>query len=92
MFTMNGGSGDASAIDPATGTVVATLALGGQPEEPACDGSGRMYVNLEDSSKIVTVDTRASRPRPLATRAGRGTHWHRARPGTRPAVLRLLQQ
>ena len=59
VFTMNGGSHDASAIDPATGTVVGTVALGGKPEEPACDGKGRMYVNLEDSSRIVTVDTRA---------------------------------
>jgi YVTN family beta-propeller protein len=59
VFTMNGGSDDATAIDPATGTVVGTVALGGRPEEPACDGKGRMYVNLEDSSRIVTVDTRA---------------------------------
>jgi YVTN family beta-propeller protein len=59
VFTMNGGSDDATAIDPATGTVVGTVALGGRPEEPACDGKGRMYVNLEDSSRIVTVDTQA---------------------------------
>ena len=58
VFAMNAGSHSASAIDPATGTVVATIALGGQPEEGACDGHGRMYVNLEDSSKVVTVDTR----------------------------------
>lgn len=59
VFTMNGGSQDATAIDPATGTVVGTVALGGKPEESACDGKGRMYVNLEDSSRVVTVDTRA---------------------------------
>ncbi|HEY6196634.1 MAG TPA: YncE family protein [Candidatus Eisenbacteria bacterium] len=59
VFVMNAGSRSASAIDPATGTVVGTIALGGQPEEPACDGAGRMYVNLEDSSQVVRVDTRA---------------------------------
>src|SRR5262249_2284318 len=35
--------------------------LGGRPEEPACDGRGRMYVNLEDTSRIAVVDTRALR-------------------------------
>jgi len=58
VFVMNGGSGTASAIDPKSGGVVGTVVLGGQPEEPACDGKGHMYVNLEDSSKVVSVDTR----------------------------------
>ena len=58
VFVMNGGSGSASAIDPKAGAVVGTVMLGGQPEEPACDGKGRMYVNLEDSSRVVMVDTR----------------------------------
>jgi YVTN family beta-propeller protein len=58
VFTMNGGSDDASAIDPATASVVGTVALGGRPEESACDGKGLMFVNLEDSSRIVIVDTR----------------------------------
>ena len=58
VFVMNGGSGSASAIDPATGTVVGTITLGGQPEEAACDGAGHMFVNLEDTSQVVSVDTR----------------------------------
>lgn len=59
VFTMDGGSDDATAIDAATGTVAGTIALGGRPEEAACDGKGRMYVNLEDSSRVVVVDTHA---------------------------------
>ena len=58
VFTMNAGSNDASAIDVASGTVVATIPLGGRPEVAVCDGKGRMYVNLEDSSQVVAVDTR----------------------------------
>ena len=58
VFTLNGGSNDATAIDAATGVVAGTVALGGRPELPACDGQGRMYVNLEDSSQVVVVDTR----------------------------------
>jgi DNA-binding beta-propeller fold protein YncE len=59
VFTLNGGSNDATAIDAASGKVVGTVALGGRPEVPACDGRGRMYVNLEDSSAVVAVDTRS---------------------------------
>lgn len=58
VFVMNAASKTASAIDPATGTVVGTVALDGQPEEAAFDGAGHMYVNLEDTSQIVRVDTR----------------------------------
>ena len=58
VFTLNGGSNDATAIDAATSAVAGTVALGGRPELPACDGHGRMYVNLEDSSQVVVVDTR----------------------------------
>jgi DNA-binding beta-propeller fold protein YncE len=59
IFTLNGRSGDATAIDVATGRVVGTIPLGGKPEVPACDGKGRMYVNIEDSSAVVVVDTKA---------------------------------
>lgn len=38
VFAFNGGSGDATAIDAATGTVAGTIALGGKPEAGAADG------------------------------------------------------
>ncbi len=49
VFTMNGGSGNATAIEAATGTVAGTVALNGRPEFAVSDGRGRVYVNLEDS-------------------------------------------
>jgi len=58
VFTMNGGSRDATAIDAAKGAVVGSVALGGRPEEAVPDGSGRLFVNIEDSSAVVVVDTR----------------------------------
>src|SRR5262249_23620917 len=48
VFTLNGRSANATAIDAAAGKVVGTIALGGKPEEPALDGKGNMFVNLED--------------------------------------------
>jgi YVTN family beta-propeller protein len=59
VFTFNGRSGDATAIDAATGAVVGTVALGGKPEFATADGAGRVYVNIEDKSELVELDSRA---------------------------------
>jgi DNA-binding beta-propeller fold protein YncE len=58
IFTMNGRSANATAIDAATGQVTGTVALGGKPEEPALDDRGNLYVNLEDKSSIVQIDAK----------------------------------
>jgi DNA-binding beta-propeller fold protein YncE len=58
VFTMNGRSNDATAIDAARGQVVGTLALGGKPEFSVADGKGRLYVNLEDKSQELEIDSR----------------------------------
>jgi YVTN family beta-propeller protein len=62
VFTMNGGSASTTAIDAKTLAVVATVPLGGRPEFAVVDGAGRMYVNLEDSSAVVELDTRSLAP------------------------------
>ena len=44
-------------IDPATQTVVANIALGGQPEFPQADPeTGLIYQNLVDTSELVVID------------------------------------
>ena len=58
VFTMNGRSGDTTAIDAATEKVLGTLALGGKPEFAAADGKGSIFVNIEDKSEIVEFDAR----------------------------------
>ncbi len=58
VFTMNGGSHDTTAIDAATGTVAGTVALGGKPEFAAADGRGRLYINIENTSEVVELDSR----------------------------------
>ncbi|MFC3653724.1 YncE family protein [Dyella humi] len=57
VFTFNGKSGDASVIDPAKNAVIATIALPGKPEFAAADGSGHVYVNIEDKSELVKIDS-----------------------------------
>ena len=56
IFTFNGRSNDSTAIDPKTNEVIKSFAVGGKPEECAVDGTGKIYVNLEDSSEIVEID------------------------------------
>jgi YVTN family beta-propeller protein len=57
VFAMNGRSSDTTAIDAATGKVAGTVALGGKPEFAVADGRGRIYVNLEDKSQEVVLDS-----------------------------------
>ncbi len=59
VLTMNGGSGTATVIAAGPDTVAGTIVLGGRPESAVADGRGRVFVNLEDSSKVVTVDPTA---------------------------------
>ena len=58
VFTFNGGSRDATAIEAASGTVAGTVELGGRPEFAVADGEGTVYVNLEDKSTVVALDSR----------------------------------
>jgi YVTN family beta-propeller protein len=58
VFAMNGRSHDATAMDAATGKVAGTLPLDGKPEFAVADGRGRVYVNLEDKSQLLALDSR----------------------------------
>jgi DNA-binding beta-propeller fold protein YncE len=57
VFTFNGHSASASVIDPFKRKVIATIALPGKPEFAQTDGTGRLYVNIEDKSELVEIDT-----------------------------------
>lgn len=65
LFTFNGGTSNATAIDATNGTVVGTVDLGGRPEAGVSD-DGKIYVNLEDKNQIAVFD-----PRTLVVEA----HW-----------------
>ena len=57
VIVMNGRSKDLMAIDPATLKVDATIPLGGKLEFAAAD-AGHVYVNVEDTGEIASVDTK----------------------------------
>ncbi len=58
VITFNGGSANATAIDPVTGAVIGSVALGGKPEAAVGDGTGRVFVNIEDKSELVAFDAK----------------------------------
>jgi len=58
VFTFNGRSADATAIEAGSGQVVGTLPLRGKPEFAVADGRGRIFVNIEDTSELVSFDAR----------------------------------
>jgi DNA-binding beta-propeller fold protein YncE len=66
VFAFNGRSKDATVIEGASGDVAGTIALGGKPEFPVADGSGKVFVNIEDKNEIVHLD-----PKTLKVEA----HW-----------------
>jgi hypothetical protein len=58
VFTFNGRGKNTTAINAVDGSVVGTLALGGKPEFSAADGKGSIFVNNEDTSELIEIDTR----------------------------------
>lgn len=58
IFTFNATSSDATAVDPQSGKVLGTVALGGKPEAAVGDGAGTIFVNIEDKSALVAFDAR----------------------------------
>ena len=49
---------NATVIDAKDGAVVGTVDLGGEPEQAATDGRGRLFVDLEDKDAIAVVDAK----------------------------------
>ncbi len=57
ILVMNGRSKDLMAIDPESLKVIATVPLGGKLEFAAADAT-HIYVNVEDTSEIASVDSK----------------------------------
>ena len=57
VYTFNAQSQDSTVVDAAAGKVIGSVPLGGKPETGVADGKGNVYVNIEDRSEIVRIDT-----------------------------------
>jgi DNA-binding beta-propeller fold protein YncE len=58
IVAFNGKTSDATVIDAATEKVVGRIPLGGKPEFAVSDGSGTIFVNLEDKSALESFDSK----------------------------------
>ena len=58
VFTMNGRASTATVIDAKGGQPPVSIPLGGRPEFAVADGHGHLFVNLEDKSQLVMIDTK----------------------------------
>jgi DNA-binding beta-propeller fold protein YncE len=59
IFAMNGDGESATAIAAADNKIAGTIPLGGGPEFTVADGQGNIFVNLEDKSELLRIDTKA---------------------------------
>lgn len=59
VFTFEGDSNAAVAVDPKELKQAGTVALEGAPEFAVADGKGLIYNNLEDKSRLVVIDTKS---------------------------------
>jgi YVTN family beta-propeller protein len=57
VFAMNGDGDSTTVINAADNSVARTIDLGGGPEFTVVDGRGKLWVNLEDQSELVQIDT-----------------------------------
>jgi YVTN family beta-propeller protein len=79
IITCNGRSKNLSIIDPIQNKVIDSVEIGGKPETAVSDGMGKLFVNNEDKSEIVVVDTKTFKVL---------NHWSIA-PGEAPTGLAL---
>ena len=79
-------------IDPKSGHIETPIPLGGAPEFLAADGSGKVFVNLEDKDTVAVVDLKAQKgDRPLARLTRRRPGGHGNRPSASHLVYRMPQ-
>jgi hypothetical protein len=57
VFTFNGRGKNSTAINAADGAVAGTVPLGGKPEFAVADGKGSVFVNNEDTSELIALDS-----------------------------------
>jgi len=58
VFTFNGRGRNSTVIDAVRNSVVATIPLDAKPEFAVSEGSGLVYVNLEDRNSLAQIDAR----------------------------------
>lgn len=72
VYDLSHAAPNATVIDPADGSVVGTIDLGGMPEQGATDGQGHLYFDLEDKGAIAVVDAKTMKVTATYSLEGKG--------------------
>ena len=56
IITCNGRGKNLSFIDPVSNKLIDSIEVGGKPETAVTNGSGKLFVHIEDKNEIVVVD------------------------------------
>src|SRR5882757_1657142 len=59
IFVFNGASNDVTVIEAASAAVAGTIPVSGRPEFAVSDGKGNVYVNIENRSELLQLDSQA---------------------------------
>lgn len=57
IFVFDGDTHNMTVIDPAKNTVIATVPLGGAPEQAVSDGKGTIFDNIQDTNEVIAIDS-----------------------------------
>jgi DNA-binding beta-propeller fold protein YncE len=58
VYVFSHAAPNATILDPADGSIVGTMDLGGSPEQAVSDENGHLYVDLEDQNSVAVVDVK----------------------------------
>ncbi len=56
IYVLSHRAPNVTVLDAQSGEIVGTIDLGGAPEQAASDGSGRVYIDVEDKDNVAVVD------------------------------------
>ncbi len=59
FYVLSHSAPNITVLDDKDGSILGTIDLGGEPEEAATDGQGRIYVDIEDKAAIAVIDADA---------------------------------
>jgi DNA-binding beta-propeller fold protein YncE len=58
IYVLSHRAPNVTVVDARNGDIVGTIDLGGAPEQAASDGSGHVYIDVEDKDNVAVVDAR----------------------------------
>jgi DNA-binding beta-propeller fold protein YncE len=72
IYVLSHRAPNVTVLDARSGEIAGTIDLGGEPEQAASDGKGRVFIDLEDKDSIAVVDSHSLKVTAHYDLAGKG--------------------